>query len=145
MIPPLRTAHAVRPGPARSLGGAGFALVGAVLVLLMFSSSAPSALYVLYQEKWDLSSGMITVVYGVYAVTVLAALLLFGALSDTLGRRPVLMVSLALAILCQFGLFRTFFRSDPGVRRRSMNIVVAGLSLTLWFSVGWAGRIIAFV
>ena len=99
MIPPLRTAHAVRPGPARSLGGAGFALVGAVLVLLMFSSSAPSALYVLYQEKWDLSSGMITVVYGVYAVTVLAALLLFGALSDTLGRRPVLMVSLALAIV----------------------------------------------
>ena len=55
------------------------------------------------------------------------------------------MVSLALAMLCQFGLFRTFFRSDPGVRRRAMNIVVAGLSLTLWFSVGWAGRIIAFV
>lgn len=55
------------------------------------------------------------------------------------------MVSLALAMLCQFGLFRTFFRSDPGVRRRSMNLVVAGLSLTLWFSVGWAGRIIAFV
>jgi hypothetical protein len=57
----------------------------------------------------------------------------------------VKMASLALAMLCQFGLFRRFFRSDPGVRRRSTNIVVAGVSLTLWFAVGWAGRAIAFV
>jgi hypothetical protein len=55
------------------------------------------------------------------------------------------MASLALAMLCQFGLFRRVFRSEPGVRRRSMNIAVAGLSLTLWFAVGWAGRAIAFV
>lgn len=55
------------------------------------------------------------------------------------------MAALALAVLCQFGLFRTFFRSEPSVRPRSMNLVVAGLSLTLWFSVGWAGRVIAFV
>ena len=36
-------------------------------------------------------------------------------------------------------------RSAPGVRRRSLNIVVAALSLTLWFTVGWAGRAIAFI
>jgi hypothetical protein len=57
----------------------------------------------------------------------------------------VKMASLALAMLCQFGLFRRFFRSEPGARPRSVNIVVAGLSLTLWFAVGWAGRAIAFV
>ena len=55
------------------------------------------------------------------------------------------MACLALAMLCQFGLFRTFFRSEPTVRARSVNVVVAGLLLTLWFSIGWAGRIIAFV
>jgi hypothetical protein len=55
------------------------------------------------------------------------------------------MACLALAMLCQFGLFRTFFKSEPTVRARSLNIAVAGLSLTLWFSVGWAGRVIAFV
>jgi hypothetical protein len=55
------------------------------------------------------------------------------------------MASLALAVLCQFVLFRSFFRSEPDVRRRSANVVVAGLSLTLWFAVGWAGRAIAFV
>jgi hypothetical protein len=55
------------------------------------------------------------------------------------------MASLALAMLCQFVLFRKVFRSEPEVRPRLMNGVVAGLSLTLWFSVGWAGRMIAFV
>jgi hypothetical protein len=57
----------------------------------------------------------------------------------------VKMASLVLAMLCQFCLFRSFFRSEPGVRPRSVNMVVAGLSLTLWFAVGWAGRAIAFV
>jgi hypothetical protein len=55
------------------------------------------------------------------------------------------MVALLLAILFQFAVFRTFFASDPAARRRSVNVTVAVLSLTLWFSVGWAGRAIAFV
>ncbi|MGW6710107.1 MFS transporter [Streptomyces sp. NPDC054956] len=79
-------------------------MVGAVLVLLMLSSSVPSALYVLYQQEWGLSSGMITVVFALYAVTVLAGLLLFGSLSDTLGRRPVLGAGLVLAMI-SMGLF----------------------------------------
>lgn len=91
-------------GAARAAGASGFRVVGAVLVLLMLSSSVPSALYVLYQQEWGLSSGVITVVFAVYAVTVLAGLLLFGSLSDTLGRRPVLAASLVLAIV-SMGLF----------------------------------------
>lgn len=55
------------------------------------------------------------------------------------------MGSLALAILCQFGLFRRFFRSDPRRRPKPLNVAVAGLSLTLWFATGWAGRLIAFM
>ncbi|MFF1415848.1 MFS transporter [Streptomyces sp. NPDC058289] len=91
-------------GPADAPGSSGFWVVGAVLVLLMLSSSVPSALYVLYQQEWGLSSGMITVVFALYAVTVLAGLLLFGSLSDTLGRRPVLAAGLVLAIV-SMGLF----------------------------------------
>ncbi|MFD8954036.1 MFS transporter [Streptomyces xanthophaeus] len=89
-----RAAHAAAPPR-----GSGFWVVGAVLVLLMLSSSVPSALYVLYQQQWGLSSGTITVVFALYAVTVLAGLLLFGSLSDTLGRRPVLSAGLVLAIV----------------------------------------------
>lgn len=55
------------------------------------------------------------------------------------------MAVLFLAILFQFAVCRRFFASDPASRRRSVNVVVAAISLTLWFSVGWAGRAIAFV
>lgn len=100
------TGVTMRPaaGAAGAPGSSGFRVVGAVLVLLMLSSSVPSALYVLYQQEWGLSSGMITVVFALYAVTVLAGLLLFGSLSDTLGRRPVLAAGLVLAIV-SMGLF----------------------------------------
>lgn len=105
-LPKTTTGVTVHPagGAAVSSRGSGFWVIGAVLVLLMLSSSVPSALYVLYQEKWDLSSGMITVVFALYAVTVLGGLLLFGSLSDTVGRRPVLGAGLLLAIV-SMGLF----------------------------------------
>ena len=53
--------------------------------------------------------------------------------------------ALGVAVVCQFGVLRRFFRSDPRLRSRALNLTVAVLSLTLWFSVGWAGRAIAFV
>jgi hypothetical protein len=54
------------------------------------------------------------------------------------------LVLLALAILFHFTVFRQAVRSEaPSLRRR--NALVAALSLTLWFSVGWAGRAIAFL
>ncbi|MFE2877882.1 MFS transporter [Streptomyces roseus] len=103
-----RTTTGEPAGPAAEAAapprGSGFWVVAAVLVLLMLSSSVPSALYVLYQQRWGLSSGMVTVVFALYAVTVLIGLLLFGSLSDTLGRRPVLGGGVVLAIV-SMGLF----------------------------------------
>jgi hypothetical protein len=54
------------------------------------------------------------------------------------------LVVLLLAILFHFTIFRRAVRADePGLRRR--NAIVAAVSLTLWFCVGWAGRAIAFL
>jgi hypothetical protein len=53
------------------------------------------------------------------------------------------MALLGLAIAFHFGVFRRFVTADRGSRRGQA--LVAGLSLTLWFLVGWAGRAIAFV
>ena len=54
------------------------------------------------------------------------------------------LVLLSLAILFQFTIFRRAVRSDvPPLGPR--NIIIAAISLTLWFSVGWAGRAIAFL
>jgi len=53
--------------------------------------------------------------------------------------------TLGLAILFQFGVLRKLSTTEPGVGPRRVDIFAAGLSLTLWFTVGWAGRAIAFV
>ncbi|AEY86041.1 major facilitator superfamily permease [Streptomyces hygroscopicus subsp. jinggangensis 5008] len=61
---------------------------------LLASSSAPTPLYAVYQARWGFSPITVTVVFGVYAVAVLVALLVFGKISDHVGRRPVLFVAL---------------------------------------------------
>lgn len=55
------------------------------------------------------------------------------------------MTVLGLAILFQFGVFRRLSTMEAGAAPRRSDVFVAGLSLTLWFTVGWAGRAIAFV
>jgi predicted MFS family arabinose efflux permease len=70
--------------------GVAFALLTSILVTLLASSSAPTPLYATYQARWGFSPVTITVIFGVYAVAVLASLLVAGSLSDHVGRRPVL-------------------------------------------------------
>ncbi|MCF5802698.1 MULTISPECIES: MFS transporter [Pseudomonas syringae group] len=60
------------------------------------ASSAPTPLYHLYQEAWGFSSAVLTLVFAVYAFSLLAALLMGGSLSDYLGRRPVIFGALLL-------------------------------------------------
>jgi MFS family permease len=84
--------------------GAAFGLLTSILVTLLASSSAPTPLYATYQARWGFSPVAITVVFGVYAVAVLVALLVLGALSDHIGRRPVLTV----ALLAQAGVMVVF-------------------------------------
>jgi predicted MFS family arabinose efflux permease len=73
-----------------------FALLTSMLVSLLASSSAPTPLYAIYQARWGFSAVTITVIFGVYAVAVLASLLVFGSLSDHVGRRPILLAALVI-------------------------------------------------
>ena len=76
-------------------------LVFLALTLLTFlaASSAPTPLYHLYQEGLHFSAGMLTLIFGVYAISLLAALLTVGSLSDHLGRKPVIFAALVLDML----------------------------------------------
>ena len=81
----------------RGLGRpAAFAAIAAVFVLFTAASSAPSPLYVVYQHEWNFSATTLTTVFAVYVVGMIAALLMLGALSDHIGRRPVLAAAIAL-------------------------------------------------
>ncbi|MGA9876418.1 MAG: MFS transporter [Solirubrobacteraceae bacterium] len=73
---------------------AAFALLASAALSLLASSSAPTPLYSTYQARWDFSDLTVTVIFGVYAVAVLASLLVFGSLSDHIGRRPLLLAGL---------------------------------------------------
>ena len=75
-----------------------FWLTVAAYLALMVSASTPSPLYVVYQAKWHFPTSTLTVVFGVYALALLASLLTVGGLSDFVGRKPVLLA--ALALLC---------------------------------------------
>ncbi len=70
-----------------------------VLLCLFAASSAPTPLYHLYQQAWGFSSVLLTVIFAVYALSLLATLLVFGSLSDYLGRRPVIWIGLLLEIV----------------------------------------------
>jgi MFS family permease len=83
---------------------AAFWLTAVIFGLLLFSSSAPTPLYAVYQAQWHFSPTMLTIVFGVYGLGVLTALIAFGALSDGIGRRPVLASSL-IAIMISMLLF----------------------------------------
>jgi hypothetical protein len=71
-------------------------LKGSILLTFLAASSAPSPLYAIYREAWGFSALTLTVVFSSYALAMLAALLVFGALSDHRGRREVVLGALAL-------------------------------------------------
>lgn len=76
-------------------------LVFLAITLLTFlaASSAPTPLYHLYQEGLHFSAAMLTLMFGIYALSLLAALLTVGSLSDHLGRKPVIFAALLLDML----------------------------------------------
>ncbi|MFL6137044.1 MAG: MFS transporter [Frankiaceae bacterium] len=84
----------------RSAAGAraGFWLVALAFAVTMAFSAIPTPLYVLYQERDGFGPAVVTVVFAVYAVGVIASLFLVGHLSDRLGRRRVLLPGIAAAM-----------------------------------------------
>jgi MFS family permease len=98
------------PGPGRRPGSgaarapaghaalpraAAFWLVAGVFFLMLFASAAASPLYRVYQAQWRFSATTLTAVFAVYVLVLLLTLLVFGSLSDYLGRRRVIAVALA--------------------------------------------------
>jgi MFS family permease len=73
---------------------AAFWLVAVIFGLLLFSAGAPTPLYAVYQAEWHFSPTKLTIIFGIYGLGVLSALVAFGALSDRIGRRPVLAASI---------------------------------------------------
>jgi predicted MFS family arabinose efflux permease len=74
---------------------AAFVVAAYTVALTQFASVVPSPLYHSYAELWGFSAMTLTLIYATYAAGILVVLLLAGRVSDEVGRRPVLLVSLA--------------------------------------------------
>jgi predicted MFS family arabinose efflux permease len=88
------TQRALRPNMT---GWPAVALVAAAFTTAMLGTTLPTPLYPLYEQAFGFGELMTTVVFAVYAIGVVAALLLVGRWSDQLGRRPMLRAGLALS------------------------------------------------
>ncbi len=102
---------------------AAFYLLASIVMSFLAGSAAPTPLYALYQATWGFTPITTTIVFGVYAVAVLAALLVVGSLSDHIGRRPVLIV----AVLVQ-AITMIIFARATGVSDLFAARIVQGLS-----------------
>jgi hypothetical protein len=80
-----------RTAPPRA---AAFWLVAGVLCLLFFAAGTPSPLYEIYRAQLRFSTTTLTAVFAIYALVLLITLLVFGSVSDYLGRRRVILAAL---------------------------------------------------
>src|SRR5690348_7264572 len=64
-------------------------VLASLVVALLASSAAPTPLYAIYQAQWHFTPITTTVVFGVYAMAVLAALLTVGKIGRASCRERV--------------------------------------------------------
>ncbi len=94
---PAGTASGALPRAAEKQP-AGFYLLASVTISFLAGSSAPTPLYPVYQGLWGFSAITLTAVFSSYVLVLLAALLLFGRLSDHVGRKPVILVATVMQL-----------------------------------------------
>ncbi|WP_280512332.1 MFS transporter [Nocardia farcinica] len=92
------TATTVTVGEGRSVQRWAYALVLAASGVALGVSGVPAPLYGIYEQQWQLSPFTTTVVFAVYAVAALAAVLVSGRISDVVGRKPVLLGAFGIMI-----------------------------------------------
>lgn len=104
----------------------GFWVATLAFLVNMGFSAVPTPLYVLYQQRDHFSTIMLTVVYSVYAVGVIASLFLAGHISDWVGRKRVFVPALLANALSA-----VIFLLVPSLPGLLIARVVSGVSVGL--------------
>ncbi|MFI7668870.1 MFS transporter [Nocardia sp. NPDC049526] len=87
-----------KPETATRRDGAVWLAAWPVLAVFVLSN-APTPLYIVWQHRLGFSSGTLTAVFACYIAGLLGALLVAGVVSDRIGRKPVLLPAVLLAML----------------------------------------------
>ncbi|MDG4879936.1 MFS transporter [Mesorhizobium sp. WSM4884] len=114
-------------------GGGAMAAVAAMIAALFAGSTALTPLYVIYKQAFGFSQITLTLVYAVYVVGNLAALLFFGRLSDVIGRRPAAMAAMGVAVISAL-----FFLFAENLAWLDIARILSGLGIGIGAGTGTA-------
>lgn len=111
---------------SRTHHSVGFWVAAIAFLLNMAFSAVPTPLYVLYQQRDGISNLIVTVVYAVYAIGVIASLFLGGHLSDWIGRRRIFIPALLANAVSA-----AIFILDPSLAGLIVARIISGVSVGL--------------
>jgi MFS family permease len=94
----MTSAETAPAGPATRAARAP-AVVTAAFWSMLLCANLATPLYAGYSERFDFSTAVLTLIFAVYALVLIPSLLVFGQLSDRLGRRRVIAAGLAIGIV----------------------------------------------
>ncbi len=122
--------------PDQERGVLGLTLVATELGAIFAGAILPTPLYPLYRQAFGFSAFTLTLIYAVYVLGNLLALLLFGRLSDQIGRRTVGWPAIACA-LASAGIFAAAFSTGWLFAARALSGFATGLAsgtATAWIA-----------
>jgi len=91
------------PTQSRARSPRAFWLVAFALSVAIMGNNAPSPIYPIFQQRFGLSTGELTLVFAAVVAGVIPSLLFLGPASDRVGRRPLLALALSAALLGAIG------------------------------------------
>jgi predicted MFS family arabinose efflux permease len=138
---PGNPSRSIQSATRMELGGtAAIGAVAAMIGVLFAGSTVVTPLYVIYEHEFGFSQISLTLIYAVYIIGNLAALLLFGRLSDQIGRRRAAAIAMAIAIASAL-----VFLFARGIASLYLGRVMRGVAIGIGAGTGtaWLAELIA--
>ncbi|MBH5368775.1 MFS transporter [Bradyrhizobium glycinis] len=109
------------------------AIVAGLIGVLFAGSTLVTPLYVIYERQFGFSQITLTLIYAAYVIGNLAALLVFGRVSDQIGRRRTALTATVVAIIGAL-----VFLFAHGVAALYVGRVLSGLAIGIGAGTGTA-------
>jgi len=107
--------------------------VAAMIGALFAGSTLVTPLYIMYKQAFGFSQISLTLIYAAYVIGNLCALLVFGRLSDQVGRKPMALAGIALAIVSAL-----LFLFARGIGSLYWGRILSGLAVGIGAGAGTA-------
>ena len=91
-----------RQGPLVLGRQASFWVSAGVVAHTLWTSAAPAMTYRLYAEEWHLTHTVTTGIFAIYPIVVVTILIIFGDISDQIGRRTTMLLGLGASLIGAF-------------------------------------------